>query len=195
MSILAFPAVGTAPSREEEANVFHPSCIGSSEPLVALDVASRLRLRFTSYSCQYLVILKTNERHTSNNYPPYHPLPIYYTRYLSAKPSQNAVLDSLEAVNALYSLPVCGVSLLTTSPGFTCFLAGLSFFFEVLGTGATSSWGTISSEVMVERQRSLSPVTSRHTTRPCQVHMTVVSHCKSILFTISLQILPDRYLG
>ena len=164
MSILAFPAVGTAPSREEETNVFHPSCIGSSEPLVALDVASRLRLRFTSSSCQYLVILKTNERNTSNNYPLYHPLPIYYTRYLKCQPSQNAVVNALEAVNALYSLPVCGVSLLTTSPGFTCFLAGLSFFFEVLGTGATSSWGTISSEVIVvKRQRSLSPVTSRHT--------------------------------
>ena len=188
MSILAFPAVRTAPSREEETNVFHPSCIGPSEPLVALDVASRLRLRFTSYSCQYRVILKTSERNTSNNYPPCHPQPIYYTRYLSADQSQNAVLNFLEAVNALYSLPVCGVSLLTTSPGFTCFLAGLSFFFEILGTGATSSWGTISSEVIVvERQGSLSPVTSRHTTQ--------VLFSFPIASPYFLHIFSDRYFA
>lgn len=40
--------------------------------------------------------------------------------------------------DSLYSLPVCGVSFLSISPGFTCLRAGLSGFFAGFGLGVAS---------------------------------------------------------
>jgi len=39
---------------------------------------------------------------------------------------------------ALYSFPVCTVSVFTTSPGLTCFLAGFSLLVFVVGLGTTA---------------------------------------------------------
>ena len=46
VAVFAFPAVGTAPTREEEADVFVAGCVGAGEACVAFDVASGLGFGF-----------------------------------------------------------------------------------------------------------------------------------------------------
>ena len=68
-----------------------------------------------------------NWMRTWSNCPPCRRQPTCYTIYL---PMGEYALKCRDTGlgHALYSFPVCGAVSLSTSPGFTCFRAGFSFF-------------------------------------------------------------------
>jgi hypothetical protein len=61
----------------------------------------------------------------------------------------------LTEVNSLYSFPVCMVSVLFTSPDFTCFRAGFSFLggLGACGMGGGKGGTSISSVALIEVRR------------------------------------------
>ena len=142
MQVFALPAVGAAPSGEEETTITHACRICACQAGIFLDAAARLGFCFAARdklahdasqakAGEYVlgvVVLPVTAG----------PLIIPYVYHQSehALESKKTGLG-----HALYSFPVCGAVSLSTSPGSTCFRAGLSFFCfgtTVLAAGAST---------------------------------------------------------
>jgi hypothetical protein len=134
VQVLALPSVRAAPARKKETAIAYSGCICASQSSVLLDIAARLRFCLTRRKQSvHGTGAKPNQGiHTWSNCPLCHRQPTCYTICLQS--SEYKCDEEQWTRHALYSFPVCGAVSLSTSPGFTCFRAGLSFF--CLGTMA-----------------------------------------------------------
>ena len=76
--------------------------------------------------------------------------------------------------HALYSFPVCGAVSLSTSPGFTCFRAGLSFF--CFGTTAFAAGASVCVSVLLLLIVQVQVITGGHW-KVTRSTLTLLSGC------------------
>jgi len=130
MQVFALPAIGAAPSGKEETRIAHASRICARQAGIFLDAAARLGFCFATRDKLAHDASQTKARKYVLGVIvlPVTACPLVIP-YIYHRVSTHTLGGRKTGFgHALYSFPVCGAVSLSTSPGSTCFRAGLSFF-------------------------------------------------------------------
>ena len=148
VQVLTLPAIGTASAGKKETAIAYAGCVCARQAGIFLDAAARLRFCFAARDKLAHDVSQTK----AGGYVlgvivlPVAASPLVIP-YIYHRVSINRSAGNTRPGHALYSFPVCGAVSLSTSPGFTCFRAGFSFF--CFGTTAFAACASICVSVLL----------------------------------------------